>query len=794
MLKNYLKITIRNIRKNPGYSAINVLGLAVGIAACVLIFQYISHELSYDRYHEKSDRLYRVTLQTSQNHIALTPSIASPLLQREFPEVESAVRIYNSGSYQPVVLQYENRVFEEQSFAFADSSLLDLFDFNLLTGNPQTALQRPYTMILSEQMAVKYFGNANPVGKTIILNDSREYEVTGVMESIPDNSHFRFNIIASLESRRSWGELSDTQLAGSQFYTYVLLSEGADPEIVESKINDFTDQYLNLNNSRSFDLLLQSVTDIHLRSDVDHEIQAQGDIRYVYAAGITALLILIIACINYMNLATARSVRRSREVGIRKVMGSGRRELMAQFYGESALLTILSLIIAVFLAELIAPWFFNITGQMVPIHFGDPVIWLLLAGIGIIVTILAGNYPAVVLSSFKPSAVLMGNRTTGTGSAALRKTLVVFQFGISVFLIIGTLVVQKQVDFLGQKELGYNKNNIVSLTSYDEVENRFEAFRSELQQVPGVGDATLASHSPVDIGSGYKIEVEGINVDPDFVIRGLRARPEFTDLFGIEIIAGRGLTENDFLATNRSEDPEFAFLLNETTADIFNEEPENLIGRHTVVHGRTGTIVGIVRDFHFTSLHNQIGPLMIFPQESFNKLFVQLNTTGVEETMQRLEATWKSFFPAIPFEYQFVDQQFDALYRAETRVGYIFTGFSILAIFIACLGLYGLSSYMVEQRTREIGVRKVLGATITNILGLFSLDFIKLVAAGFILAIPVAWLVMNQWLQNFAYRIDVGLIVFVTAGILTLIIAIVTVSYQAVKAAVLNPVDSLRSE
>jgi putative ABC transport system permease protein len=388
----------------------------------------------------------------------------------------------------------------------------------------------------------------------------------------------------------------------------------------------------------------------------------------------------------------------------------------------------------------------------------------------------------------------MGGRTTSGGNTSLRKALVIFQFGISVFLIIGTLVVHNQIDYIQSKELGYNKTNVVALASYSEVEQRFEAFRSELSQLPGIGKTTMASHSPVDIGSGYGIDVEGIEEGPDFTINGLRARPEFTDMFEIEIIAGQPITETDFIAANRPENREYAFLVNQKTAQVFGVEPEELIGRRTEVHGRVGSIVGVFENFHFSSLHDEIEPLMIFPQAGFNKLFVSLTSTDVENALYSLEASWESFFPTIPFEYQFVDQQFDALYRSETRVGSIFTGFSLLAIFIACLGLFGLSSYMVEQRTREIGVRKVLGASLLSILRLFSIDFLKLVIAGFVLAVPVAWFIMSDWLQNFAYRVNISYSIMLIAGGLTLAIALLTVSYQAIKAATLNPVESLRSE
>jgi len=792
MIYNYFKIAVRNLLRSPGYSIINILGLAVGIAACVLIFQYISHQLSFDSYHAKSDRLYRVTLETPQQHIALTPSIISPVLQREFPEVESGFRIYNYSSFRSVVVRHEDRVFEEKSFAFADSSLFDLFDFPLLTGNIEKALNRPYTLVINQKMAKKYFGNENPLGKSLRINNARDYEVTGVMKNIPDNSHFNFDIIASLESRRSWSELSDTELQGAQFYTYISLQEGADPAAVESKINIYTKQLAP--DSRPFKLPLQPVTDIHLHSGLDHEIQPQGDIRYVWAAGFTAVLILVIACINYMNLATARSARRSREVGIRKVIGSGRRELMGQFFGESAFLVFLSLLAALFLAELFNPWFSRLTGQSLLISFTDPELLFMLGGIGAVVSILAGSYPALVLSSFKPVSALSGSKTTGAGSITLRKILVVFQFIISVFLIIGTLVVHNQVDYIREKELGFKKNNVVALTSYNEVEQTFEAFRSELKQLSGIRDATLASHTPLDIGSGYKIDIEGVDEDPDLVIRGLRARPEFLEMFGIDIVAGRPLTESDFLSTNREENPEYAFLLNEKAAEIFELEPDELVGRYTNVHGRSGRIAGIVKNFHFTTLHNEIEPLMIFPQDGFNKLMVSITSNNVENSLSTLKASWNKFFPNIPFEYQFLDQQFDALYRAETRIGHIFTAFSLLAIFVACLGLFGLSAYMVEQRNREIGIRKVLGASLPSIVGLLSHDFVKLVIIGFVIAAPFAWYTMSRWLADFAYRIEIGAGVFILAGAAAILIALLTVSWQSIRAAMMNPVDSLRSE
>ncbi|PWN07951.1 ABC transporter permease [Rhodohalobacter mucosus] len=792
MLKNYIKIAFRNVKKNPGYSAINIFGLAVGIAVCVLIFRYISFELSYDRYHDDADRLYRITVKMeSGDAIALTPSIVSPLFQQSISEVEAATRIYDYSSFRSVVLGYEDRVFEENSFAFADSSVFSIFDFELLQGDPATALVRPYTVVLSKSTAAKYFGTENPVGKTITLDNARDLEVTGVMKDIPQNSHFRFDVFTSLESRRNWGELSDTQLRGAQFYTYVKLHQDANLQVVQSKVAEILEQYA----SGSFvaELGLQPVTDIHLYSQVEHEIQPQGDIRYVMAAGFTALLILLIACINYMNLSTARSAQRSREVGIRKVMGSDRRAIMKQFYGEAAFLSLAALILAMFLAELSLPWFSSLIKRPLEAGISGGSLFMILLGIGVLVALFAGSYPALVLSSFNPARVLSGGKQKA-GSAAFRKVLVVFQFSVSVFLIVGSLIVHSQIQFIQQKELGFNKDRILSLTSYNDVENRFELLETEMNRIPGIEGLTMGSHSPVEIGSGYSLMVEGLELDPNFGIRGLKAMPGYPELFDMKIAAGRTLTENDFQSTNRNENPEYSFIMNETAVARIGLTPEEAIGRRLTVNGRIGPVIGIVEDFHFNSMSTEIEPLLIFPQDGFNRLFISLSTSDIAGTLQEIGETWTELFPQIPFEYQFVDQQFDRLYRSEMQIGTLFTAFSILAIVIACLGLFGLASFMVEQRSREVGIRKVLGASITGILTLFSYDFLKLVGLGFLIGVPVAWYVMNNWLQNFAYRTEIGAGILMLAGCTILLIALISVGYQAVKAALLNPVDTMRSE
>lgn len=793
MIKNYFKIALRNLRKYKGYSLINILGLAVGIAVCLLIFKYVSHELSYDRYHSKSERIYRITMDHPQAHIALTPSMVLPTLNKLFPEVESGVRLYDVGRFQPLVIRNEERVFEERKFVYADSSLFKVFDFQLISGNPNTALARPNTLVISREMAGKYFGSQNPLGNSLQVND-REFEVTGVVENIPENSHFRYDFFASMITRSGWSELRDDTWRAANFYTYIVLDKQAEVSTLEQKVDAFiADNFPDNAFAASLDILFQPLTDIHLYSEVSEDLAPQGDIRYVLAASAIAILILIIACINYMNLATARSARRSREVGIRKVLGSGKSQLIGQFYGESAFLTMLGIALSVLLVELFLPWFNQLTGQTLAMEYGSFEFWILLLATGLAVTLIAGSYPALMLSSFNPSTVLKGAKIS-RGSSGLRKFLVVFQFAASIFLIICTIIIYRQIGFVQEKELGYKQDNVLVLTAYGDVENRFEALKSELSQITGYRGAAMTSETPTSVRAGYGPDIEGIEEGPNFIINALRVTPGFTEAMDIEIVSGRTFTEGDYTRANASENREYAILVNERTAAHFGLSPDELVGRNASIGGGSGTIVGVVNDFHFSSLHRPVEPLFIFPRGSFNKLLISYQSDDIHRTLNATGEVWDRMFPQYPFEYEFLDQEYQALYQQETRAGNIFTSFAVLAIFIACLGLVGLASYMVEERTREIGVRKVLGATTFQVMSLFSKDFIILIGIGFLISVPASWYVMSMWLQNFAYRIEIAWTVFLLAGIITILIAMTTVSYQALKAATLDPVDSLRSE
>lgn len=793
MIKNYFKITLRNIKKNPGYSFINILGLAAGISVCMLIFQYVSYELSYDEYHTKSDRIYRITLDHPRAHIGMTPSMLSPTLQQRFPEVETGVRLFDVGRFQPLVVRYENEVFEEQKVVYVDSTLFQVFDFELSSGNPNTALTQPNTVVLTHETALKYFGEVNPIGKNLEINE-RDYEVTGVMKNIPGNSHFQYDFFISLITRSSWSELSDDTWRSANFYTYIVI----DSQNSIANLKQKTDEYISEHFSEdefvaSLDIVFEPLTDIHLYSQVVEDISPQGDIRYVLAASAIAILILIIACINYMNLATARSARRSREVGIRKVLGSNRGSLIGQFYGESAFLTMIAIAFTVLLIELFLPWFNQITGLAVIVDYASFQFWGVMLGIGIVVTVVAGSYPALMLSSFNPSTVLKGTGTAG-GSSGLRKFLVVFQFSASIFLIICTLVIYRQINFIQDKELGYKQDNVLVLTAYSDVEQRFDALQSELMQLPDVEGVAMTSETPVSIRAGYVPDIEGLEEGPNFIVNAIRVTPGFTSALGIDIVAGRTFTDGDYTRAKQTENREYAILVNEETADHFGLNPEELVGRHASIGGESGPIVGVIKNFHFSSLHRSIEPLFIFPRGSFNKLLISFNSADVRKTLDDSRSIWNGMFPQYPFEYEFLDQEYNALYQQETRAGNIFTSFAVLAVIIACLGLIGLASYMVEQRTREIGVRKVLGATPIQVLTLFSKDFLILILLGFLISVPAAWYVMTDWLQNFAYRIEIQLGIVLLAGLITVLFALITISFQSIKAARLDPVDSLRSE
>ncbi len=801
MLQNYFTIALRHLSRNKAYSLINILGLAIGLACFILIATYVLFELSYDNFHEKGDRIVRLTSVGSfggeVQEFAPTPTAAYPTFTREFPEVETGVRIYDVSGFSPIVVQYKDKLFEESGFLFADSTFFDIFSFKVLRGNPNTLLDDLNTVVVTESMAKKYFGNEDPLDKTITTDGSREYKVTGVVADVPANSQIKFDFIASFHTLEGWRE----EIWGSaNFITYLQLNDPQAIPQLEKKIRTYMDEAMgeNMPANSFLTYVMQPMRDVHLRARVEGGLEPGSDIRYVYIFGAIALLILAIACINYMNLATARASERAREVGIRKVIGAFQKQLYQQFLGESAIVTFTALILGFGAASLLLPMFNQMTDRtMTFVFFENPSALAGLLGIGLLVSLIAGSYPAFMISGFQPIRVLKGDFKTSNSGIALRKGLVVFQFAVSIFLIASTIVVQNQMAFIQNKKLGYNNEQVLVLGTDSKIRQNIERFKNEFATVPNVENVALATETPTFIQGGYSIWAEGKPQDFRLSTRALAIDKDYLPTLDISLTAGSNFTDADYADVNKEnyQDKYYRFLLNESAAAELGWKPEEAIGKRASLNGRTGEIKGVVEDFHFSSMHEAIGPLVLFIDNvQLNKIILKLNGNNIASTIAAVESKWKELAPHRPFDYEFLDQEFDQLYSAEERTGNLAATFAILAIFIACLGLFGLTAFAAQQRTKEIGIRKILGASVPNIVALLSKDFLFLVLFSMLIAFPAAWWAMNNWLEDFVYRIHVSWWIFALAGFSALLIALLTVSSQAIRAANINPVESLRSE
>ncbi len=780
MLTNYLKLAFRNLLKHRSYSFINILGLAIGIAGCLLILLYVQEELSYDRFHERAGRIYRVTLETARGKLEVTPSIVGPLFQREFPQVERSARFYETTKFGAVVVRHGEKIFQEERFMYADSTVFFVFSFPFVSGNPATALTRPNTLVLTQTLAQKYFGNANPLGQTLRVNNALDFEVTGVIADVPRQSHLQFDFLASYVSLTNEWAKNETW-GSANLYTYVLLNEATPIAALETQGNEF------LKRSEAADyfqkISLQKITRIHLYWD--------GDITNVYIFSTIAFLLLLIACINYMNLATARSARRAREVGVRKVLGAPRAQLALQFYGEIGLMTLIALIIAVFMVELALPAFNSLSGKsLAAFALLNSSFVLMIIAIGLLVSLIAGSYPALFLSNFQAAHVLKAARKMGGQGSGFRKGLVVLQFVIAIVLISGTMVVSDQLGYMRSKKLGFAKEHVLILPMRERtIRENYPALKGALAQHANILSVSGTAGFPGRVLGGYTMAAEGL-AEADYPsVTGYQVDSDIIKTLGLELIAGAG-----FPSTWKQEQG-YVYVINERALQALGWQAEEAVGKWMDLNGRRGRVVGVVKDFHFASLHETIGTLAMFlePRE-FKHLLVKVGAMDLQNTLAFMRAQWREFAPNSPFEFSFLDREFEALYRSEQRAGSLINAFAVLAIFVACLGLFGLASFTAEQRTKEIGVRKVLGASVANLVGLLSQDFLKLVLFAFIIALPLAWLAMNHWLQNFAYRIALSPWVFALAGCLALIIALLTVSSQAIKAALTNPVEALRYE
>lgn len=808
MFSNYLKIAWRNLVKNKTFSVINIAGLAIGLGCFILIALYILDEISYDRFHEKSDRIYRVDSDIRFGGTDLKLAVCSdpmgPTLKKDYPQVEEYVRIYASSGSK--LLKKGTEFIVEENVAHADSTIFRVFTLPAIQGNTATALNEPNTVVITESAAKKYFGTNNPLGRTIETDNGELYKVTAVIKDIPHNSHFDLDFIFSMDNV----DYGFGTYLSHNFQTYILLREGTDykafeknfDQVIEKYVLPQAKQFMQINSMDDFkkagnnlQYYLMPLTKIHLYSDRFPELGINGSIQYVYIFGAVAIFILLIACINFMNLSTARSANRAKEVGIRKVLGTEKQSLIRQFLTESTMMALISLVIAIVIAWTVLPFFNNISNKSLTIQslLSGRVLPMLIL-LPLIVGLLAGSYPAFFLSSFQPIQVLKGRINAGFRKSNLRSSLVVVQFFVSIFLIIGTIIVYRQLDYIQTKKLGFNKDQVLIINGTGALTNNAEAFRNEVLNMKGVVSGTLSGFLPVSSSSrnDNTFSTEAVMDSKNgFTMQNWSVDHNYIPTLGMEIIRGRNFSPS--FGTDSS-----AAIVNESAAQVMGHADP--IGKK--IYEATGpgqpptvyTVIGIVKNFHFESLRQNISPLSLRLRRNPFAASFKVNTQDIKDLVNQVESKWKSMAPGMPFSYRFLDEAFDNMYRTEQRVGRVALAFSILTILIACLGLFGLATYMAEQRTKEIGVRKVLGASVSNIVQMLSVDFLKLVLISALFAIPIGWWVMNTWLQDFAYRINVGWWVFIVAIAVAAIIALATVSYQAIKAAVSNPVKSLRTE
>jgi putative ABC transport system permease protein len=805
MFKNYLKTAVRNLARNKIFSAINVFGLAIGLTCCMLIGVYVYDELSYDTYAGKAKQIYRVGIYSTGNGTTETypnPDVAvGEGMKNAFPEILEYTRLMRQGDQ---YVSYNDRKFKEQGFAFVDSNFLQLFSIPFVQGDPVTALSEPSSVVITQALSVKYFGNDNPIGKALTVGNGN-LKITGVIDKIPDNSHFHFDAFMSMSTLH----LASQTWSNIGFYTYLVLDKNADPKKLEAKFPQLVAKYVvpetmhdmgvSLAEAQkavnTFRFFLQPLTHIHLHSDTKYELEANGDINYVYIFGALALFILLLACVNFTNLSTASSAKRAREVGIRKVMGSLKKQLVIQFLTESVLLTLCASVCALLLAFVLLPYFNQLSGKHISFSFFLNYRYLLtIGGLCLLVGVVAGIYPAFFLSSFNTISVLKGVSATGGRKSILRSGLVVFQFFVSTALIIATIVVYQQLHYMQDKKMGYNKEQVVFLQDTYLLGNRDarSVFKEQLLKDSRIVQASIGTDVPgnpsLDGTQAYPKDKEANENSAEIHINKYHVDYDYTATLGIPVIKGRNFSR-DFPTDS------FAVVINETAVRDMGWTLDNAIGKTIVSSGRhEHKVIGVVADFHYTSVKQKIAPLMMELGNTRSGLIVKIKTADVRNVMADIKKQWDTFNPGAPFAYYFLDEKFATLYAAEEKTGQIFTAFAVIAIIIASLGLFGLAAFITEQRTREIGIRKVLGASVQGVLLLVSKEFLILIAISFIISIPVTWWAMHHWLQDFAYRISIGWSVFAIAGVLALLIALITISFQSIKAAIANPVKSLRTE
>jgi putative ABC transport system permease protein len=798
MIKNYLKTAWRNLWKNKTSSLINVFGLVIGLTCCLLIALYIRHELSYDDFEVKGDRIARVLMEysfdgsTATNKGNYTSVRVAPVFKRTFPEVESATKMTK---YQRVI-SYGDKLINEKNFMYADSTFFHIFSFKLLQGDPHTALAASHNVILTESTAKKYFAGENPIGKALhVGNDSNLYHVTGVMQDCPSNSQIKFDFLASFSSLGISPDLLETYW-DANYTTFLLLKNKNSIEQLQTKLPAFMKKEMQ-GKGATVNFYLEPFNKIHLHSPYEG-FEPNNSITYIYILAAVALLILIIACFTYVNLSTARSLERAREVGVRKVIGALKNQLFWQFISESALLSIIAIILSLFLSALLLPFFNSLSNEQLQAHalFSLPFI-LFSISVAIIISFLAGFYPALILTKFQPVKVLKGAFKNTASGQLIRKSLIVFQFAISVFLIVSTFIVQQQLYFIQHVKLGYDRDHVVVLPIDDKMMNNLTVIKQQFRQNPDVLSVSACSGTPVQGGSGFSMRSALMPADKAMTVIADRVDEDFVTTLGLQIIAGRNFTSQDIkdVSNDDYQKNSYHFILNESAAKQLGWTTHEAIGKKMfLTDQRPGIVAGVVKDFHFESLHTPIKPFVLFPEAWKTQLLVKVSGAHLQQTISYLESSWKTLVPYRPFEFHFLDEDYNKLYSSEIRLGTIMDLFAGIAIVLACLGLFGLSAYTVQQRFKEIGIRKVLGASVSNIVVALSKDFIRLTIIAIVIAFPVAWLATTKWLQDFSYRTNVSWSIYAIAAMITMLLAFITVSLRAIGAAIANPVKSLRTE
>lgn len=788
MVKNNFKVAFRNAWRHKTYSLINLSGLIVGLTSFILIVLYVQHQLSFDQFHENKDRIFRIT----EGGDAITPNIIAPTLKRGFKdEIEYSVRVYSQGGE---IINIDEQAFTEKVY-FVDSAFFNLFSFPLVQGDADKVLSEPNSMVITEKAALKYFGTTDVVGKSL-EREGNAYKISGVAMNLPSNSYFQFDFVVPFHDlnwtkRETWSNWN--------YLTFIGLQENVSAEVFEEKMAlKLNESLAEWGDDEPINYMMESLNDIYLqrRFNLEYELEKVGNIKYVYIFSGIALLILLIACINYVNLATSRSLDRAKEVGVRKVVGAHRKQLIWQFLSESFLFALISALVSFGLAYWLLPGFNQLTGESISVLLlMAPSFMLSLFGVVLVIALMAGFYPAIMLSMFKPVVVLKGEFSkSGTGSR-LRKLLVVVQFAISIFLVVATLVVKKQLNYIGSKDIGFDREQVVYFYLDSDLKRNYNVFQNQLMSHSNIELVSMASHVPTNIGSAHSIQT-GETANDWELIYFMSAEKEFMDLVGMEMVSGLSLKERSVpFEELDSAGKKPTYIINETTAKLKGWTAEEAVGKNIVIGGYEGPVQGVVRDFHFKSMHQPIEPFILQANPRRNNLvFAKIKNADVSETLSYIEGELSALAPKLPFEYTFLDDHFDRMYTFENRLSTVFFTFSSIAIAIACLGMFGLISFMAANRAKEMGVRKVLGASVARIVILLSADFMKLIAIALLISLPLAYYFMGDWLLNYAYQIKIGADVAIIATLFAVLITALTIAYQAIKTATVNPARVLRNE